>query len=51
MWRQFFDEANPEGYGTSVGIGLDAKSVRFRRNISGKLPFQVRDVMVGPFKF
>ena len=51
VWRQFFDEANPDGYGTSVSIRLDAKSVRFRRHKRGELPFQVRDVMIGPFKF
>ena len=49
--RGLFEEANPNVNLSGFRICLDGESMRFFADEGCELPFNIRDVMIGPFKF
>lgn len=49
--RELLSKFDPHAHGAGVIIALDHKSVRFRSNEGGELPFDVGHVMIGPLDF
>lgn len=49
--RQFLDRFNFENDGTGFGVTLNQKSVRFFSGKGCELPFNIRDVIIGPIDF
>ena len=49
--RNLFDKSYTDAKVAGVGVRLDDESVRFFGNEGCELPFEVRNVIIGPLKF
>src|SRR5208282_5036654 len=49
--RKLFEKLTGERKLSSIRISLEDKSVRFSSDEGVELPFEVRNVMIGPLKF
>jgi hypothetical protein len=49
--RNLFDKSDTDTNAAGVRVRLDDKSVRFFGNEGCELPFEIRNVIIGPLKF